>query len=191
MGPLAIVTSNPHKGEEARAILARLGVEAEVVAEEKLEIQSESLEQIALVAARRAHERLKRAVVVDDSGLFIDALNGFPGPYSSYVYKKIGIAGILRLMEGVENRSARFVTALALVSHLGEEIFVGEVRGYITTSPRGVGGFGFDPIFQPEGSERTYAEMGDEKNELSHRARAYEAMVRGSRILRALGLLRG
>lgn len=191
MGPLAIVTSNPHKGEEARAILARLGVEAEVVAEEKLEIQSESLEQIALVAARRAHERLKRAVVVDDSGLFIDALNGFPGPYSSYVYKKIGIAGILRLMEGVENRSARFVTALALVSHLGEEIFVGEVRGSITTSPRGAGGFGFDPIFQPEGSERTYAEMGDEKNELSHRARAYEAMVRGSRILRALGLLRG
>lgn len=188
--PLAIVTSNPSKGEEARAILGRLGIEAEVVAMEKLEIQSESLEEIALFAARRAYERLKRAVVVDDSGLFVRSLNGFPGPYSNYVYKKIGISGLLKLMEGVSDRSASFVTALALVSDLGEEVFVGEVRGLITTSPRGSRGFGFDPIFQPEGSDKTYAEMGDEKNEISHRAKAYEALARGSRILKALGLAR-
>ncbi|MEN2998992.1 MAG: XTP/dITP diphosphatase [Acidilobaceae archaeon] len=179
MGKIAVVTTNLAKGEEARRILERLGVEAEVVEMEKLEVQSESLEEIALRAARAAFEVLRRPLLVDDSGLFVEALNGFPGPYSSYVYKKIGLRGILKLLQGEVNRSAYFKTALAFVSPEGEKVFVGIVRGRIAEEPRGRGGFGFDPIFVPEGHDRTFAEMeGWEKDRVSHRARAYEAFAR-------------
>ncbi|MCX8196056.1 MAG: XTP/dITP diphosphatase [Acidilobaceae archaeon] len=175
---VAIVTSNAAKGEEARRILERLGIEAEVVEMEKLEIQSESLEEIALRAARAAYEVLRRPLVVDDSGLFVEALNGFPGPYSSYVYKKIGVRGVLKLMEGVKDRRAYFKTALAYVSQGVERVHVGVVWGRIAEEARGSGGFGFDPIFIPEGHSRTFAEMEPwEKDALSHRARAYEAFA--------------
>ncbi|MCS7107683.1 MAG: XTP/dITP diphosphatase [Acidilobaceae archaeon] len=176
---VAIVTANRAKGEEAKRILQGFGIEAEVVEMEKLEVQSEVLEEIALRAARAAFEVLKRPLVVDDSGLFVEALNGFPGPYSSYVFKKIGIRGILKLLEGEANRSAYFKTALAFVSRDVERVFVGVVRGRIAEEPRGSRGFGFDPIFVPEGEDRTFAEMESwEKDRISHRARAYEAFAK-------------
>jgi len=175
---LLVVTGNKAKGEEALGILESLGVKARIVAMRRHEIQSESLEEVALHAARVAYATLRKPLVVDDSGLFIEALNGFPGPYSSYVYSKIGLWGILKLLEGLENRRACFKTALALIMPPLERIYTGQVCGTITVEPRGEHGFGFDPIFIPEGYTKTYAEMTrEEKNRVSHRFKAYKKMV--------------
>ncbi len=186
MGPpkikLYVVTNNIKKGEEAIKILESLGVDAEIALVEKKEIQSEKLEEIALHAARTAYLVLKKPLAVDDSGLFIEALNGFPGPYSNYAYKTIGVKGILKLMEGVSTRKACFKTALAVIIPPLEKVYIGEVCGTITTEPRGTSGFGFDPIFTPEGETRTFAEMSlEEKNKISHRAKAYKLMVKDLR----------
>ncbi len=175
---LNVITKNKAKGEEALSILASLGVKARLVLMDKNEIQSESLEEIALHAARIAYATLRKPLVVDDSGLFIEVLNGFPGPYSSYVYRKIGIRGVLKLMEGEVNRRACFKTAVATIIPPLEKVYTGEVCGEITLEPRGERGFGFDPIFIPEGYTKTYAEMTlEEKNMISHRYRAYKRMV--------------
>ena len=172
---LYIVTSNRHKLEEASRIAKRYQVALEQAPiTEKLEIQSNSLEEIALHAARHAYKLTRLPLVVDDSGLFIDALEGFPGPYSSYVYKKIGYEGILKLLEGDKNRRACFKTVVALIWPPIEKIFLGETCGRISNEPRGEGGFGFDPIFVPDGHTKTYAEMSlEEKNRVSHRFKAF------------------
>ena len=173
---LFLVTGNAHKLEEVRDIARMVG--APIVVEQasipKREIQSNSLEEIALYAARHAYDHIRKPVIVDDSGLFIDALNGFPGPYSSYVYKTLGVNGILKLMSGIANRRACFRTSAALIFPPLELLFTGETCGYITSEARGGGGFGFDPIFVPEGREKTYAEMSlEEKNMVSHRYKAF------------------
>lgn len=175
---LYLVTGNTNKLEEARAILEPYGIWLEKApVEGKLEIQSDSLIDIALYAARDAYRRLRLPLIVDDSGLFIEALNGFPGPYSSYVYDKIGYQGILKLMESVRNREACFRTVAVLIHHAIEEVFVGETCGVIAESPRGTGGFGFDPIFIPDGYTVTYAEMTlEEKNKVSHRYKAFSKL---------------
>jgi len=167
-----------HKVVEANEVLKKFGVELYPVNVEKLEIQSEDLERIAVTAARHAFKVLGKPVVVEDSGLFIEALKGFPGPYSSYVYKTIGLEGVLKLLEGVENRRAYFkaVVALALDSER-VLVFTGIVSGIISHEIRGGYGFGFDPIFIPEGYDKTFAELGKEvKCRISHRARAFEKL---------------
>ena len=175
---LNIVTGNKAKGEEALRILENLGVKARLTLMSKHEIQSESLEEIALHAARVAYTTLRKPLATDDSGLFIEALNGFPGPYSSYVYKKIGVRGILKLLEGETSRRACFKTAVAVIIPPLERVYTGETCGEIALEPRGEHGFGFDPIFIPENSKRTYAEMTlEEKNRISHRYKAYKKMV--------------
>jgi len=169
-----LVTGNIHKLEEASKIVSRFGVELAPAGIGKLEIQSENLEDIALAAARHAYMRLKRPVLVDDSGLFVEALGGFPGPYSSYVYRKLGVGGILKLLEGARDRRACFKTALAMIYPPLEKVFTGNVCGTIADNPRGMGGFGFDPIFVPDGYTLTFAEMSlEEKNRISHRAHAF------------------
>ena len=174
---LYMVTGNRHKVEEAKEILERYGVELVQAEARKLEIQSESLEEIALTAARYAYLQLRKPLIVEDAGLFIEALNGFPGPYSSYVYKKIGVEGLLKLMEGVSDRRACFKAAVAYVAPGVERVFTGEVCGWIAGEARGSGGFGFDPVFVPEGESRTFAEMSlEEKNRYSHRARAFKRL---------------
>ncbi|MEM0332314.1 MAG: non-canonical purine NTP pyrophosphatase, partial [Archaeoglobaceae archaeon] len=105
-------------------------------------------------------------------GLFIEALKGFPGVYSSYVFKTIGNEGILKLMDGITNRRAYFKAVLAYWDGKEIHIFEGKVEGEIATEIRGSGGFGFDPIFLY--NKKTFAEMGDEKNEVSHRRRVLE-----------------
>ncbi len=175
---LGLLTGNPHKVEELGAVLSKYGVELYQLPGEKLEIQSETLEEIALRAAREAYSRLRTPLAVDDSGLFVDSLRGFPGPYSSYAYKTIGVEGLLKLMSNSRNRRACFKAAIAVVVPPFEKVFTGRVCGVIAEEPRGSGGFGFDPIFVPdEGDGRTFAEMSlDEKNALSHRARAARAL---------------
>lgn len=168
-----IATGNKHKVEEISLIFREYGILLERIESPKLEIQSERLEDIAAFAAESLETSL-RPVIVEDAGLFVRALRGFPGPYSSYVYKTVGIDGILRLMEGKSDRRAYFLSAIALRDWEDEvEVFTGRTDGYISVEPRGVGGFGFDPIFIPVGESRTFAEMTvGEKNMLSHRAKA-------------------
>jgi XTP/dITP diphosphohydrolase len=173
-----LVTGNPHKLAEARDAIKGYPVRLEAAEADKLEIQSESVEEIALTAARHAYAQLRRPVAVDDTSLEIHALNGFPGPYASYVYKTIGLEGVLRLLEGSRDRRACFKTAVALIIPPYEKVFTGVTCGVIAEEPRGSRGFGYDPIFIPEGSGKTYAEMTlEEKNRYSHRAKAFRAMA--------------
>jgi XTP/dITP diphosphohydrolase len=112
---------------------------------------------------------------VEDAGLFIEALNGFPGPYSSYVYRSIETKGILKLMENVEKRDAHFQSVVAFSSpEESPRCFHGKANGKISMEVRGELGFGFDPIFEPsDDGNRTFAEMRmPEKNMRSHRAEA-------------------
>ena len=171
-----VVTSNLGKAREFESIFSEYGLSFRIEPIKTPEIQAVDLRIIAEQSAIYAYEILREPVLVEDAGLFIDALNGFPGPFSSYVYKAIGIRGILKLMEDVEDRRARFLSVIAFYTPMigGVKIFTGEVEGYIAREPRGSSGFGFDPIFIPaEGDGKTFAEQSvEEKNKLSHRARA-------------------
>ncbi len=115
-------------------------------------------------------------IFIEDSGLFVEALKGFPGVYSAYVFKTIGYSGILKLLAGVENRRAYFESVVGLKLKGEVRIFRGRVDGVIAEKARGKGGFGYDPIFIPEGSEKTFAEAPEIKNRVSHRKRALEEM---------------
>ncbi len=133
-------------------------------------------QKIAETSAIDAAKKCNLPVIVEDAGLFIKALNGFPGPYSSYVNKTIGVEGILKLMRGIKDRTAYFFSVVAFYDpDINElEFFYGKVEGEIAEEARGKSGFGFDPIFTPiEGDGRTFAEMGvEEKNKFSHRSKA-------------------
>jgi len=107
-----------------------------------------------------------------------EEFGGFPGVYSSYVYKRLGCAGVLKLLEEARNRAARFETVFLLRTADDHEVFHGECRGSISDRERGSSGFGFDPIFVPEGGTKTFAEMTvTEKNAVSHRAKAVDALA--------------
>ncbi len=174
---LHMVTRNQGKFREASLELSKFGIELLQIPDDKVELQSDDVSEIALFAARQAYARHRVPLVVDDTGLYIESLNGFPGPYSSYVLRKIGLQGVLRLLDGVTNRRACFRTAVAYVDGTEESLFTGETCGFIVEAPRGSLGFGYDPIFVPEGSNRTFAEMSvEEKNALSHRGRALRAL---------------
>ncbi len=183
---LLFITGNKHKVEEANNVLADTGICLEQAPGYKYELQLDSLTDIALHAALEAYRLLGKPLVVEDAGLFINALSGFPGPYSSYVYQTIGVEGVLRLLEGIGDRSAYFLSSVAVIYPPLINTYTGRVDGWITEKPRGSRGFGFDPIFVPRGADKTFAEMSvDEKNRYSHRAKALRAMARD--ILRVLG----
>lgn len=169
-----LVTSNIHKFEEIRRVLSRFSiVSAMLKTVDAVEIQDDSIEDIAKASARDAVKKCRLPVIVEDAGLFIQTLGGFPGPYSSYVYRTIGNDGILKLMEEVLNRNAYFKSTVAFACPSMEEplCFTEEVKGGIAEERRGKRGFGFDPIFVPINSRKTFAEMTlKEKNRHSHRA---------------------
>ncbi len=171
---IRFVTHNRHKFREARTILARFGLEVEWVEMEYPEVQADALEEVALFSARWLLDRVDPPFFIEDAGLFIDALRGFPGPYSSFAFRTIGNEGILKLMDGVLDRGASFksVVAVALDRNSEPTVLVGETPGRIAESIRG-GGWGFDPIFEPlEPGGLTYGELGEDKNRYSHRYRA-------------------
>ncbi|MHC1585578.1 MAG: XTP/dITP diphosphatase [Candidatus Syntropharchaeia archaeon] len=170
------VTTNRNKFEEIRRISE--GIEIEWINHDYPEIQEENLERIAESGAKYCADLFEKSVFVEDSGLFIDALNGFPGPFSAYVYDKIGNKGILKLMDGIDERGAVFRSVVSFCEPGKNPIsFVGEVRGVISGEIRGKHGFGYDPIFSYRG--RTFAEMSiHEKNEVSHRRKAFEKFLR-------------
>lgn len=170
-------TGNINKFNEARSILGQYGVAVGMLKLKGDEIQSENLKEIAAKSVINAYKACHLPIFVEDAGLFIDALSGFPGPYAAYVYRTIHNDGILKLVANEKNRKAVFQSVIAFC---GEDTpdeplcFYGESRGEITLTERrekGKSGFGFDPIFQPNGSTKTFAEMTiAEKNGFSHRA---------------------
>lgn len=170
---ICVVTSNRNKFEEILEVAKEYEIKLEMCDETKLEFQADNIEEVVLNSALLAYLYLKRPVLVEDAGLFVEALNGFPGPYTNYVFKTIGINGLLRLLNGIENRRACFKSAIALVYNNKIYTSTGEVCGTISHTPRGSRGFGYDPIFIPSGESRTFAEMTIyEKNLYSHRAKA-------------------
>jgi len=171
-------TGNKGKWDEAAEVAAQFGVRLKRVRGVKIEIQSDNLQEIASFAASEACKATFRPVVTEDSGFFVRALDGFPGPYSSYVYKTLGCEGILQLLHSERNRDASFRAAVAYCKPKSRPVcFSGIVNGTVSRNQRGDHGFGFDPIFTPkEGDGRTFAEMSTpQKNMYSHRARAFTA----------------
>jgi XTP/dITP diphosphohydrolase len=168
---LRFVTTNEGKVREARDYLGDVVAEVEAWAYDYPELQHDELEVIATHGARDAFEAGDGTpVFVEDAGLFVDGLGGFPGPYSSYVYGTIGNEGLWRLAAELEDRSAAFRSVVAYCDGETERTFEGVVRGTIV-APRGEGGFGYDPVFEYDG--RTFAELStEEKNAVSHRGRA-------------------
>ncbi len=138
------------------------------------EVQAETLEEVVREALR---EIPGDNFFIEDAGLFVSALNGFPGVYSAYVFKKIGNEGILKLLKGEENREAVFRSVVGLKLSGEVRLFTGEVRGRIASEPKGSAGFGYDPIFIPSGYSTTFAEAPELKQELSHRRRALEKLA--------------
>jgi len=179
--PIYFLTSNKGKFREAAAVAAASGLRLQMLATTKIEIQSDSLRRIASYAAEEAANRLGLSVIAEDAGLFVDELRGFPGPYSSDAFKRLGISGILTLMKNSSRRNASFRSAVAFCRPRGRpRYFTGAVAGTISLDARGTGGFGFDPIFIPRGSDgRTFAQMADEeKNRISHRAISFRRLSR-------------
>ncbi|HUT00582.1 MAG TPA: XTP/dITP diphosphatase [Candidatus Thermoplasmatota archaeon] len=179
MNELFFITSNKGKVQEAAEKLQPLGFS---VVQKNLgypELQADSLEEVAAWGATYVQERFEFPFMLEDAGLFIDAVNGFPGVYSKFVFFTIGLDGILRLLEKKENRKAVFRSVYAY-SEPGKKpmIITGECKGTISTKKQGTHGFGYDPIFIPDGADKTFGEMTvDEKNQFSHRAKALEKLA--------------
>lgn len=168
---VVFASTNQNKFQEVRSILTPYGIEVEFACLELTEIQSDSLEAIAKEKASSAFTKVSRPVIVEDDGLFVNALGGFPGQYSSYVFRTVGNAGILRLLSNVQDRSASFVS---LIAFAGKDImiFKGRVSGKIAMQET-MGGWGYDPIFVPDGADRPYAAL-ENKNDYSHRRKALD-----------------
>jgi XTP/dITP diphosphohydrolase len=169
---IVFVTTNKGKTAEARAIGREYGIEFIPNDYDADEIRSPDPEEIALESAKDAFNKIKQPLIVEDSGLFIDSLNGFPGTYSAYVFKTIGLDGVMKILQGMENRKATMKSAVAYTDGKTTKSFLGEVRGAIPDNEKGEEGFGYDPIFIPEGNDRTFGEDTDFKNQVSHRARS-------------------
>lgn len=165
---LFFASSNNHKYQEAKIILDSFGIKLGFFKCNLEEIQSDSLKSIASHKAKHAFSKCKKPVIIEDAGMFIDSLNGFPGPYSSYVFKTIGNKGILDIIN--DRRKAKFVSVIAYCDKKILEFFDGKVDGIISKSQKGKG-WGYDPIFIPKYAEKTFAELTD-KNKLSHRYKA-------------------
>ncbi|MCX8200329.1 MAG: XTP/dITP diphosphatase [Candidatus Micrarchaeota archaeon] len=177
---LYFVTSNMHKFREVQEMVAPHGIMLVHTPLHYPEVRAESCEEVAREAVRSlARVRgLKRPFIVEDSGLFIDALNGFPGTYSKWAYEKIGLKGILALMRGARARSARFVSSIGYYDGRRLRVFTGTVDGTIAKRIRGESGFAYDPLFIPKGYKFSFAENMTLKSTLSHRKRAVELMLK-------------
>lgn len=171
---LYFVSSNEHKYQEVKEILHSLGIEIGFFKSELEEIQSNSLKDIAIKKAQDAFSKCKKPLIIEDDGLLIDSLLGFPGPYSSYVFKTIGNDGILNLLKN--NRHAKFVSIITFCDKDTLQSFDAKISGSISKSIKGEG-WGYDPIFIPENYSKTFAQLID-KNQISHRYKALQKFSR-------------
>lgn len=165
---LLFVSSNNHKYRETKEIMNSFGVSLDFCKLNLEETQSNSLSDVAAKKAQDAFAQCRKPLIIEDAGLFVDALAGFPGPYSSYVFKTIGNDGILNLVK--DNRKAKFVSIVTFCNGTVLQSFVGKLGGTISQSKQG-DGWGYDPIFIPKNLEKTFAKI-DNKNTLSHRYKA-------------------
>lgn len=179
---LVFATNNQHKLDEVRQITAPYGIEivslADIHCEEEIPETAETLEGNAWQKAHFVRENYGMDCFADDTGLEVEVLDNAPGVYSARYAgpghdSEANMQKLLGELAGKENRKARFRTVIALTLGGEEHTFEGIVTGQITTEKRGEKGFGYDPIFIPDGYDKTFAELGDEaKNQISHRARA-------------------
>lgn len=182
---LIFASNNEHKIREINSLLGKsftLLSLSDINIKEDIPENEPSLEGNALAKARYIHNATGKDVFADDTGLEIDALNGLPGVHSARFAginkdSSANIEKVFSLLGNTENRKARFRTVIALIFHEKEYLFEGIVSGVIISENRGNGGFGYDPVFIPDGKNQTFAEMdSDEKNSISHRARAFEKL---------------
>ena len=180
---LVFATNNAHKLEEVAAIL---GDQIELLSLNDIGCHTdipetaETLEGNALLKSSFIFKNYGLDCFADDTGLEVEALDGAPGVYSARYAGGEGHANMLKLLhelEGKENRKAQFRTAISLILDGKEYLFEGVIKGEIIREKRGDSGFGYDPVFKPEGYERTFAELGnDVKNKISHRALAVQKL---------------
>ena len=183
---MIFVTNNRHKLEEVSAILGdsiELKSLKEIGCTDDIPETAETLEGNALMKAHYISERYGQDCFADDTGLEVDALDGAPGVYSARYAgpghdSEANMQKLLKELDGKNDRHAQFRTVIALIIGGEEHLFEGVVKGTILEEREGEGGFGYDPIFRPEGYDHSFASLGDEvKNHISHRARAVEKLV--------------
>ena len=183
---LVFATNNQHKLDEVRKISAQHNIEivslAEIDCHDDIPETADTLDGNALQKAQYIRVKFGLDCFADDTGLEVEALNNAPGVYSARYAgpghdSEANMKKLLNEMEGKENLKARFRTVIALLLGGETHLFEGIVEGSITTEKRGGNGFGYDPVFVPEGYDKTFAELGnDVKNKISHRARAVEQL---------------
>ncbi len=157
---LTVISSNQRKLDELKLLLGD-DFEVEVMKFEYPELKLDDPCDISKAAAKMLAERVKKTVLVEDSGFFIDALNGFPGTSTKYVHNLIGIRGFLKLMKGMKNRRCFYKSAVAICSQGRQPLcFLGIEEGTVAKKIRGTKGWGQDPIFIPKGKRNTYGELG-------------------------------
>ena len=181
MRKLVFATNNLHKLEEVKAVLSGeiefLSLK-DIGCTDEIPETADTLEGNALLKAKHIYEKYGFESFADDTGLEVEALDGRPGVYSARYAGEDqnatkNIEKLLFELEGKSNRKARFRTVFALIEHTGIQYFNGEIHGEIITELKGSTGFGYDPVFVPEGFSQTFAELGSEiKNKISHRALA-------------------
>lgn len=171
-------TSNPHKVREANLVGKEHGIEFVQLGGDYPEIRDDDVRRVAEEGARHVFERVHEPVIVEDTGLFIEALKGFPGAYSAFVFQRVGNDGILRLMDGIENRGAEFISAIGYCDSSSTKVFDGTVKGRIGMEITGSAGFGYDSIFLPEGEEQSFGEDPEMKAKISHRKKAFDKLCR-------------
>lgn len=184
---LVFATNNAHKLSEIRAIFGdtlHILSLADINCHDDIPETADTLEGNALIKARWVKERYGYDCFADDTGLEVEALDGAPGVHTArYAYPdrhdpEANTQKLLASLKNATNRKAQFRTAIALILNGEEHVFEGVVRGEIATEKRGTEGFGYDPVFIPENTGRTFAELGtDVKNQISHRARAVAKLV--------------
>ncbi len=180
MDAIYFASSNENKFEEIRNLCKEEKITDFQIYFKKIiitEIQSESILEVSEDKVKKAFEIINKPVIVEDDGLFIQELNGFPGIYSSFVFEKLGNEGILCLLSKKENRKASFFSVCSFYDDKVTKSFIGETLGSISLkiSP---GGWGFDPIFIPKNENITFSQMDiSKKNKLSHRTKAFKKFL--------------
>ena len=186
MSELYFVSNNLHKYSEIKFISNDkiIGLDLKFCKQDIIEIQDEKIEKIAIEKAKSAYNIVKKPIIIEDDGLFINSLNGFPGQYSSYVFKSLGNRGILHLLKGSIDRTAFFKSIFVYNNGIITKAFIGQIKGKISTTITD-GGWGYDPIFIPLNNDnindnKTFATLSqnNKKNQVSHRKIALDKFVK-------------
>jgi XTP/dITP diphosphohydrolase len=172
------ITSNKNKVLEGNVTCSSSGIKLIQKDLEYEERRGEDCEDIVLKAIEDISKNYKEKFIIEDSGIFIEELNNFPGAYSKWVYNKIGCEGIVKLMQDKNNRNAKFISVIGYFDGKNIFIYKGEIQGTISNEIKGEKGFGYDPLFIPKGYKLTFAENSTLKHSLSHRTRAFQAFAK-------------